>query len=917
MLPKIEILLKSCNSLVQIQWRGTMLKLSFWDIMASMVMLAGMALATIFINIFINPYSFLNPFPPPTPIATLNIPTMTPSQKALPELWTLTPTLFGATDSPGTPTDTATNSTATASIAAGTITGTAKVLSSSTATPTKSITPTITKTLTRTPNKTLTSYYVKTAVKTATKTAVNTATKTAVNTSVNTATMTATKSPTSSDTTAPTNPGTPSTTSATGDSTPNWTWTASTDSGSGLSLYQITWGNNNACNNTVYSSTTNSWAAPAMPANTTLYICVRAKDNAGNISGWVGPTGFTYSAAGSPSVSTNAASSITNTSALLNGQINANGNDTTVYFEYGPTTTYGTVFAGNPSVVTGTAAASVTYSLAGLTPNTTYHYRAYGSNAIARVNGADSSFTTRKSSSTTAISVIAPEPSIVDQPYDVPVTVTGSGGTPTGTVSVSDGSGAGCTITLANGSGSCNLTSTTPGSPKTITAAYSGNNTFLDSSITATHVVNNATTVVSTWPTTGAITYGQTLASVTLTGGVASVPGTFAFIAPATAPVTGTALQGIRFTPTNSVGYNAVDGTVNVTVNKATPGITFNVVPSPSYVYDATFEVKAVTTNTEYPLLNYSYNSGNACKHKGYGVDPVFIIESVGTCTVQADVIASDNYNAATQTQDITISKGTPEIIFDEAPTPTYGDATFTVSARTNNINDSSLTYSVVGGTACTYSGSDGVFNIVSAGSCVVQAIGESTDYYNAGTATQTITIAKATPVITFVEPAPAPVYLTDANFTVSASTTNTDDLNLTYSVVSGNCALDSGSTFTISGARNCVVQASGAATTNFNAATAIQTVTIDKATPIITFDPAPSPTYSSYGHFSVHATTTNTERPYIEYFVKDNPLNGPCSYYGSGEFVMHYPGTCIIGAQTYFSANFYSAFQTLEVIIS
>jgi hypothetical protein len=142
------------------------MKLSFWDIMASMVMLAGLALATIFINIFINPYSFINPFPPPTPIATLDVPTLTPSQRVLPDVWTTTPGIQETFDMMGTPSVTGTSITAT-----GTITGTVFVLPSKTVTPTPPNTPTFTKTFSKTPNKTLTTYYLKTATMTATKTA--------------------------------------------------------------------------------------------------------------------------------------------------------------------------------------------------------------------------------------------------------------------------------------------------------------------------------------------------------------------------------------------------------------------------------------------------------------------------------------------------------------------------------------------------------------------------------------------------------------------------------------------------------------------------------------------------------------------------------------------------------------------------
>ena len=44
--------------------------------------------------------------------------------------------------------------------------------------------------------------------------------------------------------------------------------------------------------------------------------------------------------------------------------------------------------------------------------------------------------------------------------------------------------------------------------------------------------VNKATPTVSAWPTASAITYGQTLASSTLSGGSASVGGTFTWTTP-------------------------------------------------------------------------------------------------------------------------------------------------------------------------------------------------------------------------------------------------------------------------------------------------------------------------------------------------------------------------------------------------
>jgi hypothetical protein len=118
-----------------------------------------------------------------------------------------------------------------------------------------------------------------------------------------------------------------------------------------------------------------------------------------------------------------------------------------------------------------------------------------------------------------------------------------------------------------------------------------------------------------------------------------------------------------------------------------------------------------------------------------------------------------------------------------------------------------------------------------------------------------TITTTKTTPTITFGT-APTPTF-GGGNFSVSATTTNTDSSALTYSVVSGPCALVSGSTFSSSGAGACVVQASGAATAHFNAASNTQTVTIAKATSTTTTVGAGPFVYDGTTHAGGSGTVT------------------------------------------------------------
>jgi alpha-tubulin suppressor-like RCC1 family protein len=81
--------------------------------------------------------------------------------------------------------------------------------------------------------------------------------------------------------------------------------------------------------------------------------------------------------------------------------------------------------------------------------------------------------------------------------------------------------------------------------------------------------VTKATPTISVIPTATPIAYGQALASSTLSGGSASVTGTFTFTTPSTVPSVGTAPQSVTFTPNDTNNYNTETASVSVTVNQA------------------------------------------------------------------------------------------------------------------------------------------------------------------------------------------------------------------------------------------------------------------------------------------------------------------------------------------------------------
>jgi pimeloyl-ACP methyl ester carboxylesterase len=92
-----------------------------------------------------------------------------------------------------------------------------------------------------------------------------------------------------------------------------------------------------------------------------------------------------------PSAITQSASLITASSATLNSYVNPNGYSTTIYFQYGTTTIYGST---TTSGSIGIGAGNYGYSISGLSAGTTYHFRVVASNNGGTTYGGDITFTT-------------------------------------------------------------------------------------------------------------------------------------------------------------------------------------------------------------------------------------------------------------------------------------------------------------------------------------------------------------------------------------------------------------------------------------------------------------------------------------------------------------------------------------------
>ena len=88
--------------------------------------------------------------------------------------------------------------------------------------------------------------------------------------------------------------------------------------------------------------------------------------------------------------------------------------------------------------------------------------------------------------------------------------------------------------------------------------------------------ISKVTPSITAFPTASAITYGQTLEDSTLTGGTASVDGTFAWKTSFTSPTvndSNNTAYPVVFTPNDTTNYNSVETAVELTVNSADPEI--------------------------------------------------------------------------------------------------------------------------------------------------------------------------------------------------------------------------------------------------------------------------------------------------------------------------------------------------------
>lgn len=185
---------------------------------------------------------------------------------------------------------------------------------------------------------------------------------------------------------------------------------------------------------TSYGSNTTSASLPAgnrasaviasivsLSPSTTYHYRIVATNANGSASGSDATFTTSPAAALPPTVTTAAATGVSASGATLNGSVNPNGLATTVYYQYGPTSSYGSATAPQ-NAGSGTGAAPEPVTLTGLSAATSYHFRIVASSSAGTSLGVDQSFVTSPATSSSYDQVV-----LADHPaafYDMSGTAT-------------------------------------------------------------------------------------------------------------------------------------------------------------------------------------------------------------------------------------------------------------------------------------------------------------------------------------------------------------------------------------------------------------------------------------------------------------------------------------------------------------
>jgi hypothetical protein len=289
-----------------------------------------------------------------------------------------------------------------------------------------------------------------------------------------------------------------------------------------------------------------------------------------------------------------------------------------------------------------------------------------------------------------------------------------------------------------------------------------------------------------------------------------------------------------------SIGFASASTTALLTVGKADQVLSLTLPTSqPLNTFIGT-SIPITATSSAFLPVTIAINAGStatATLNGTVGNYSLTNVSSAGVLIFDASQAGNVNYNSAAITENFEVQKNNQTISFNIAFPLTYTYSptlTIDLSAAASSTASLTVSYSLVSGPA-TLLGN--ILSITGAGTVVIQASqGGDVNTNPAPDVNQSLTINKATPVITF-----ANIDKTwgNAPFTLNASSASTGTFTYSSSntAVATVATVSSVTTATITGVGATTLTATQYADANYNSATKDATLTVSKADQTITFD--------------------------------------------------------------------------------
>jgi hypothetical protein len=569
--------------------------------------------------------------------------------------------------------------------------------------------------------------------------------------------------------------------------------------------------------------------------------------------------------------------------------VSGSGGSGTGSFSYASTTA--SVCSVNASTGAVTILTAGTCSITATKAADTNYNAATGSTSIVVSKATQATVTATKSANTTYGSATQ-------------IMVTGSGGSGTGSFSYASTTTGICTINATNGviaivsAGDCVLTATKAADTNYNSA--SGNVTITIAKATQAAVTASATRTTSTYAdgtsNTVALSGGSGTGATSFASTTASVCSIDATTGVLTVLTAGTC--SITVTKAADTNYNVATASITITINKATQAtFTVSIAPSNSTFGSATTVTISGTGGSGTGSVSYATTTASVCSVNAS--TGVITIVTAGTCSVTATKAADTNYNVASGSTSVVIGKATQSTL---TLTPAnssvvFGDGQSANVTAAGGSGTGSVTYASNSTGICSVNSTTGAVTILTAGTCSITATKATDTNYNSATASASITVAKAAQASVVVSGNQSLTFSTSNPTSQLSVTGGSGTGSVSYDTATASvCVVSAGGLVTGLHAGTCVINATKAADTNYNSATASYTITIAKsAQATLVVSGSANLNYSASNAVTTQLNVTGGSSTGAVSFSVDSTSTTVCSVSANGLVTVLTAGTCLI----------------------